>query len=355
MAPDRSGRRSRPVVCTLRTLELFELLNFELLAVPPVAPRVESRHGLARPTRSASERPGRLDGDDHAGRAQISACGALIFSTSTRMGRVVDRVRVAVGAVREPRQAARAGRHVPGAASAHLLSARPPDVPRAPAAARDVVRSTSRSASSSPPASPSPSSRRWPGTTPGLPSVLGLFGAFFMFYASVLLVLESRMALVAIMSEMDFVWKVSTEVRREGAEREVRGRTVHVAGRKSGCRAPANLRHPAAWRSDRLRALRAGIQRRAARPGQDVAEAIVKVTDRRAGPIEQRRHASRREPRGGKAHPTATALRHALTEHHASQIRGAAPSAARTPSSRVTGRHRNAIAPTYRPPRAATP
>ncbi|HQZ37645.1 MAG TPA: hypothetical protein PLH72_01300 [Vicinamibacterales bacterium] len=40
---------------------------------------------------------------------------------------------------------------------------------------------------------------------------LGLLGSFFMLYASVLLVVESRMALGAITSEMDFVWKVSTK------------------------------------------------------------------------------------------------------------------------------------------------
>ena len=39
--------------------------------------------------------------------------------------------------------------------------------------------------------------------------VLGLSGAMFMLYGSVLLIVESRMALSAIMSEMDFVWKVS--------------------------------------------------------------------------------------------------------------------------------------------------
>jgi hypothetical protein len=33
----------------------------------------------------------------------------------------------------------------------------------------------------------------------------------FMLYASILLIVESRMALGAIMSEMDFVWKVSTK------------------------------------------------------------------------------------------------------------------------------------------------
>ena len=38
---------------------------------------------------------------------------------------------------------------------------------------------------------------------------LGLGGTLFMLYGSVLLIVESRMALGAIMSEMDFVWKVS--------------------------------------------------------------------------------------------------------------------------------------------------
>ncbi len=40
----------------------------------------------------------------------------------------------------------------------------------------------------------------------------GLLGSLFMLYGSVLLIVESRMALSAIHSEMDFVWKVSTKV-----------------------------------------------------------------------------------------------------------------------------------------------
>jgi threonine/homoserine/homoserine lactone efflux protein len=39
--------------------------------------------------------------------------------------------------------------------------------------------------------------------------VLGVIGGFFMLYGSILLIVESRMALGAIMTEMDFVWKVS--------------------------------------------------------------------------------------------------------------------------------------------------
>ena len=38
---------------------------------------------------------------------------------------------------------------------------------------------------------------------------LGLIGGVFMLYGSILLIVESRMALSAIMTEMDFVWKVS--------------------------------------------------------------------------------------------------------------------------------------------------
>ncbi len=39
--------------------------------------------------------------------------------------------------------------------------------------------------------------------------LLGVIGTLYMLYGSVLLIVESRMALGAIMTEMDFVWKVS--------------------------------------------------------------------------------------------------------------------------------------------------
>lgn len=41
--------------------------------------------------------------------------------------------------------------------------------------------------------------------------VLGLVGSLFMLDGSMLLIIESRMALSAIHSEMNFVWKVSTK------------------------------------------------------------------------------------------------------------------------------------------------
>ncbi len=39
--------------------------------------------------------------------------------------------------------------------------------------------------------------------------MLGLIGAIFMLYGSILLIIESRLALTAVLSEMDFVAKVS--------------------------------------------------------------------------------------------------------------------------------------------------
>ena len=52
-----------------------------------------------------------------------------------------------------------------------------------------------------------------------IPILLGLSGAALLFWASVLLIIESRVALVAINSEMDFVWKLGqrhapSELRR---------------------------------------------------------------------------------------------------------------------------------------------
>jgi hypothetical protein len=42
-----------------------------------------------------------------------------------------------------------------------------------------------------------------------VPVVLGLAGACFLFYGSVLLILEARLALSTIHGEMDFIWQQS--------------------------------------------------------------------------------------------------------------------------------------------------
>lgn len=140
----------------------------------------------------------------------ISACGALIFSTSTRLGRVVDRVRLLSERFQElaanpekdemfeerralifsqlDRQTSRA-RLIQRAMTAFYTAL---GVFVASSVAIAVVSAAARNFT-------------W------VAVVLGLLGSLFMLYGSLLLIVESRMALGAIMSEMDFVWKVSTK------------------------------------------------------------------------------------------------------------------------------------------------
>ena len=138
----------------------------------------------------------------------ISACGALIFSTSTRLGRVVDRVRTLSERFQEmmansardemfeerrllifqqlDRQTSRA-RLIQRAMTAFYAAL---GVFVASSVAIAIVSAAARNFT-------------W------IAVVLGLLGSVFMLYGSMLLIVESRMALGAIMSEMDFVWKVS--------------------------------------------------------------------------------------------------------------------------------------------------
>ena len=149
----------------------------------------------------------------------ISACGALIFSTSSRLGRVIDRVRALSAKFEQiakhpeddemfeerralifsqlDRQTSRA-RLIQRAMTAYYTAL------GIFVAATVMIAITAAVA------------RNFTWVAVGM----GLAGAFFMLYGSVLLIVESRMALGAIMSEMDFVWKVSTKYA--GAELSTR-------------------------------------------------------------------------------------------------------------------------------------
>lgn len=138
----------------------------------------------------------------------ISACGALIFSTSSRLGRVIDRVRVLSDRFQEivknpeqdemfeerrqliftqlDRQTSRA-RLIQRAMTAYYTAL---GIFVASSVAIAIISAAARNYT-------------W------IAVVLGVLGALFMLYGSILLIVESRMALSAIMSEMDFVWKVS--------------------------------------------------------------------------------------------------------------------------------------------------
>jgi hypothetical protein len=144
----------------------------------------------------------------------ISACGALIFSTSSRLGRVIDRVRSLSDRFQElaahpekdemfeerrlliftqlDRQTSRA-RLIQRAMVAYYTAL---GVFVATSVAIALISALARNFT-------------W------IAVALGVIGALFMLYGSMLLIIESRMALSAIMTEMDFVWKVSQKYAGE--------------------------------------------------------------------------------------------------------------------------------------------
>jgi hypothetical protein len=138
----------------------------------------------------------------------ISASGTMILSTSTRLGRVVDRVRSLSDRLEE-------------------LSREPPELELI-AERREMIfnqldRLTSRSrllqrgltvfytavgifvATSVAIGFVAVTDARYS----WIPVVLGLFGACFLFYGSVLLIFEARLALATTHAEMDFLWRLS--------------------------------------------------------------------------------------------------------------------------------------------------
>ena len=163
----------------------------------------------------------------------ISACGALIFSTATRMGRVIDRVRHLSARFEE---LARNPQADDMAAERHALlftqlerqTARARLIQRAMAAfysALGVFVATSVAI-----AVLHAVARRYT----WLAVVLGLAGAMYMLYGSVLLIVESRMALSAILSEMDFLSKVSRNYAGEDLAGRATGGPFTWLGKKIG-------------------------------------------------------------------------------------------------------------------------
>ena len=118
----------------------------------------------------------------------ISACGALILSTSTRLGRVVDRVRMLIDSFEEMAKTQEEEEvelfEERRAVIFHQLDKLTTSV------AIGLVGAVGSAAWA------------W------VPVVLGLVGACGLFYGSVLLVKESRIAQESLNAEMDFIWKL---------------------------------------------------------------------------------------------------------------------------------------------------
>jgi hypothetical protein len=142
----------------------------------------------------------------------ISACGSMILSTSSRLGRVVDRVRALSEKLEEisrPQQQSELNRDRQKAIFQQLdkLTSRARLLQRcmvtfylslgafvATSVAIGIVAVLGS-----------------PGYTLA-PVICGLIGALFLFYGSVLLIFEARLALSTIHAEMDFVWSLSKRV-----------------------------------------------------------------------------------------------------------------------------------------------
>ena len=138
----------------------------------------------------------------------ISACGTMILSTSTRLGRVVDRVRSLSDKLEEltnspEEMALKEERRTVIFEQLDKLTSRARLLQRCMVTfygALGVFVATSVSIGI---VAVSGARYNW------IPIVTGLIGACFLFYGSVLLIFEARLALTTIHIEMDFIWKFS--------------------------------------------------------------------------------------------------------------------------------------------------
>src|SRR2546422_567166 len=138
----------------------------------------------------------------------ISAAGSMILSTSTRMGRVVDRVRSLSDRLQEP-SSAESETEFAEERRAMLfdqldkLTSRSRLLQRALTTfylAVGVFVATSVAIGV---VAFSGARGAW------VPVAMGLIGAFFLFYGSMLLVFEARLALSTTHAEMDFIWRTT--------------------------------------------------------------------------------------------------------------------------------------------------
>jgi hypothetical protein len=162
----------------------------------------------------------------------ISACGALIFSTGTRLGRVIDRVRFLAAKFEElarnpeaDEMAADRRSLLFGQLDRQMSRARL--IQRAMVAFYTALGTFVATTVAIAVTSSVARNFTWIGV------VLGLAGAMFMLYGSVLLIIESRLALAAVLSEMDFVAKVSRHYAGEDVGRPDGGPFTWL-GRKIG-------------------------------------------------------------------------------------------------------------------------
>jgi Protein of unknown function (DUF2721) len=156
----------------------------------------------------------------------ISACGTMILSTSTRLGRVVDRVRSLSDKLEELA-------HKEG--NVELLDERRKiifeQLDRLTSRARILQRSMTTFymalgifvSTSVAIGIVAVTGMRYS----WIPVVVALFGASFLFYGSMLLIFEARLALSTIHMEMDFIWRFTKHFAPPELVKKHRPRFVH--------------------------------------------------------------------------------------------------------------------------------
>ncbi len=142
----------------------------------------------------------------------ISACGSMILSTSGRLGRVVDRVRALSDRLEEMTEkpgntGATRERQAVIFAQLDKLTSRARILQRSMVTfyvALGLFVATSVAIG----AVGIAGNPRYS----VIPVIVGMLGACFLFYGSMLLIFEARLALSTVHAEMDFIWRQTTRV-----------------------------------------------------------------------------------------------------------------------------------------------
>ena len=161
----------------------------------------------------------------------ISACGSMILSTSSRLGRVVDRVRALSDKLEElAKKRAGETKERQGVIFAQLdmLTSRARILQRSMVAfylatGMFVATSVAIGVVAVIPRSPHYNL---------VPVIVGLGGACFLFYGSMLLIFEARLALSTIHAEMDFIWRQTTRVAPADVVEQHKPHFVHFRSHK---------------------------------------------------------------------------------------------------------------------------
>ena len=163
----------------------------------------------------------------------ISACGSMILSTSTRLGRVVDRVRNLSDKIEDLAAKPLGGVNETEERQAVIFSQLDKLTSRARILQRAMVCfylclgmfvATSVAIGV---VAIKPHARYTI-----VPVLLGLLGACFLFYGSILLIFEARLALSTIHAEMDFIWRQTTRIAPADLVEQHKPHFVHFRSHK---------------------------------------------------------------------------------------------------------------------------